>query len=152
VLAVDDGRIEGHVRLIPGGYLAVARADPARVSAAAGHAPLYGLSRFCICPSKQGIVARRALIVQILTVAFRSVMERGCYALLFDTDPAMIFLLRLLGFAIEYVGEPASIAGRVMQPVVLRLDMSVLSGVPLKIARWNERAGAVNARSADARA
>lgn len=138
VLVLERDRLQGHVRLIPGGYLAVARAEPARVRAAAGDTTMYGLSRFCISPEVQSSQARWALTACLFTTALRQVIERGSETLLFDTDPWMIFVLRMLGFAVEDVGEPATIAGRVMQPIVLRLDASVLSGLPMKIAKWTQ--------------
>jgi N-acyl-L-homoserine lactone synthetase len=99
-------------------------------------ANVYGLSRFCISPQLRGAFARRAFTACLFTAALREVIERGSYALLFDTDPYMIFMLRMLGFALEDVGEPVAIAGRLMQPIVLRLDASVLSALPMKIANW----------------
>lgn len=139
VLAVEGDSVQGHVRLVPGGYLVIASADPDRVRAAAGEASLYGLSRLCVSPSILGGVERRAISLRLLAAAFQGVIDRGSRALLFDTDPSIVFLLRSLGLAVEYVGEPAPIAGRFMQAVVLRLDPSVVSGLSRSLARWNER-------------
>jgi acyl-homoserine lactone synthase len=136
VLVLERDRVQGHVRLIPGGYLAVARANPILLRQAVADANVYGLSRFCISPQLRGAFARRAFTACLFTAALREVIERGSYALLFDTDPYMIFMLRMLGFALEDVGEPVAIAGRLMQPIVLRLDASVLSALPMKIANW----------------
>ena len=149
VLAVEEDRVQGHVRMVPGGYLVIATADPDRVRAAAGDASLYGLSRLCVSPSVVGGIERRAISLRLLAVGFQGVIERGCRALLFDTDPSIVFLLRSLGLAVEFVGEPAPIAGRFMQAVVLRLDTSVVSGLTLSMARWNEPAHGGDGRLAD---
>jgi len=138
VLVLEDERLLGHVRLIPGGYLAIARAEPARVHQAAGDADLYGLSRFCIAPWVSNSLTRRALNACLFTAALRNVIDHGTHVLLFETDPAMIFVLRVLGFSVQEVGEAAPIAGRLLQPIILRLDASVLSPLPLKIANWTQ--------------
>ena len=142
ILVLERGRLQGHVRLIPGGYLAVARADPARIREAAGDANIYGLSRFCVSPVVPNSLSRRALAACLFTAALRYVIDRGSEALLFDTDPSMAFVLRVLGFSLQSVGESVPIAGRLMQPIVLRLDASVLSGFPLKIAKWTKGSNA----------
>jgi acyl-homoserine lactone synthase len=138
VLLLEHERVLGHVRLIPGGYLAVARAEPARVREAADAAEFYGLSRFCIAPWVSNSLTRRALNACLFTAALRNVIDRGTSVLLFETDPAMIFVLRVLGFSVQEVGEAAPIAGRFLQPIVVRLDASVLSALPLKIANWTQ--------------
>lgn len=145
VLVLDGDRVNGHVRLIPGGYLAVATADPARIREAAGSASIYGLSRFCVAPWVNTSLARRVQNACLFTAALRCVIDRGSLALLFDTDPAMIYVLKVLGFSVQPVGEAAAIAGRWMEPVVVRLDSSVLSGLPLNIAKWTQAANASGA-------
>ncbi len=139
VLAIDKARVLGHVRIIPGGYLAVARADPARIREAAGDAQIDGLSRFCVAPSLHAPL-RESAIVRLFSAALSHLIERGTGALLFDTDPSIIFILRVLGFSIERVGESTLIAGRTMQPIVMRLDSSALSALPMKIAAWTRHA------------
>jgi len=132
----ESAQVLGHVRVIPGGYLAVAHADPGRVRQAAGDSEIYGLSRFCVMPETTGPISRKAVSARLFIAALDYVVAHGSYTLLFDTDPSILFLLRVLGFSLEDVGEPAPIAGRVMQPVVLRLDASVLSSLSLKLTTW----------------
>jgi len=134
-LALDGDSVIGHVRLVPGGYLAVARADPERIRDAAGDTKIAGLSRFCVAPEVRSPL-KDAVITHLFTAALEHAIEQGTGALLFDTDPSIVFILRALGFSIKNVGEPAPIAGRMMQPIVLKLDASALSGILLKVAIW----------------
>jgi N-acyl-L-homoserine lactone synthetase len=126
VLAMDGDTVGGHVRLIPGGYLVVSRADPARLRQAAGSAALFGLSRLCIDPA----IGRRDMILfWLAAAAFDRALAYGAGALLFDTDPRMVVLMRLLGLPVVTVGEAVPAGERMMQPVVLRLASSIIETV-----------------------
>jgi N-acyl-L-homoserine lactone synthetase len=122
VLALDGETVGGHIRLIPGGYLVVSRANPALLRQAAGNAALFGLSRLCVDPA----IGRRDMILfWLAAAAFERALEFGAGALLFDTDPRMVLLMRLLGLPAVTVGEAVPAGERMMQPVVLRLAPSI---------------------------
>jgi N-acyl-L-homoserine lactone synthetase len=126
VLALDGDTVGGHLRLIPGGYLVVSRADPALLRQAAGNAALFGLSRLCIDPA----IGRRDMILfWLAAAAFDRALACGAGALLFDTDPRMVVLMRLLGLPVVKVGEAVPAGERMMQPVVLRLASSIIETV-----------------------
>ena len=126
VLALDGETVGGHLRLIPGGYLVVSRADPVRLRQATGDAALFGLSRLCIDPA----IGRRDMILfWLATAAFDRALSYGAGALLFDTDPRMVMLMRLLGLPVVKVGEAVPAGERMMQPVVLRLASSIIETV-----------------------
>jgi N-acyl-L-homoserine lactone synthetase len=126
VLALDGDTVGGHIRLIPGGYLVVSRADPVRLRQAAGNAALFGLSRLCIDPA---IRRRDMILFWLAAAAFDRALEFGAGALLFDTDPRMVLLLRLLGLPVVTVGEAVPAGQRMMQPVVMRLAPSIIETV-----------------------
>jgi N-acyl-L-homoserine lactone synthetase len=126
VLALDGETVGGHLRLIPGGYLVVSRADPVRLRQATGNAALFGLSRLCIDPA----IGRRDMILfWLAAAAFDRALAYGAGALLFDTDPRMVVLMRLLGLPVVAVGEAVPAGERMMQPVVLRLASSIIETV-----------------------
>lgn len=139
IIALDGDRLLGHARLIPGGYLVIARADPERVSETAGSNDIFGLSRFCVSPDIEDSQSRQAVTIALFQTALRCLMDMGVQTLLFETNPSIVFMLRVLGFSLENVGEATPIAGRTMQPVVLRLDSTVMSRLPLKLAAWTRR-------------
>lgn len=138
ILALHQGQTIGHVRIIPGGYLVVAQADPERVTKAAGGAAIDGLSRFCLAPELR-MPLRETIAIRLFMAALHHVLQCGTGALLFETDPAIVFMLRVLGFSVQRVGEPAPLAGRLSEPVVVLLDASVLSALPMRIAAWRRR-------------
>ncbi len=122
VLALDGESVIGHIRLIPGGYLVVSRADPKQLRQAAGNAALFGLSRLCVDPA---IRRRDMILFWLAAAAFDRALEYGAGALLFDTDPRMVLLMRALGLPAVTVGEAVPAGERMMQPVVLRLVPSI---------------------------
>jgi acyl-homoserine lactone synthase len=136
ILAMDGDAVVGHIRVIPGGYLVVSRADPARLREAAGDALLYGPSRLCVDPATS---FREAVLIRLVIAAFDQAVARGAGAFLFDTNPGMIFVLRVLGLTLTPVGEPVPAGDRSMQPVVVRFE-------PWIVATLRRNFSAVEAR------
>ena len=133
----------GHIRIIPGGYLVVSRADPERLREAAADAVLYGPSRLCVDPAAQ---TREPILFRLAFAAFDYAIARGAGAFLFDTNPGMIFVLRALGLSLTAVGEPVSVADRTMQPIVLRLEPSLVTTLRRNFSAVAARRDAVGTR------
>lgn len=136
IVAVERDRVVGHVRIIPDGYWKVGQIDRSRVRAFAGDVKIEGLSRFCVA-SGLPTPLRERIIVGLFTTALDRLLARETGALLFETDRSLIFILRVLGFSVEFVGAPGRLDGRLLQPVVMRLDPGALAGLPAKIASWS---------------
>lgn len=138
LLATDSDGLFGYVRLLPGGYLVAARADPLLLQRAVGHRSVYGLSRFCIEKGDRGRPQCDAAFVALMRAVFQCACSSKFDVLMFDTDPSLIFVLRVAGFKIETIGRPVRFFGRQMVPVVLYVDESAFGGMASKWATWHD--------------
>lgn len=134
ILACEDNCVMGYTRLVPGGYFLFAQADLTRLSNIASTANIYGLSRVCIA-HKDGR-RNRTIFASLLKFVLEISKELRINALAFETDEALLFGLRMLGFKLEPLGETIHIAGLVRTPVLLRLNDAVLKAAPDRIAKW----------------
>ena len=137
ILVLDAGRVMAYARLIPGGFLIAAKADPDRLRKAAGGAIIYGLSRFCIDPEARSRTHNAVSRVWLFRAALDYALRKKIGGLMFDTDPSLIFMLKVLGFRLENIGEAAPLAGRLQQPVIMRVDASTLTHLSEKISTWS---------------
>jgi acyl-homoserine lactone synthase len=136
-VALDQGRVVGHVRLVPGEYqMVAARADPALVRNAVGNGEVYTLSRFCVDGKED---ARKPIAFDLLGTAIDYAEEHSVGALLLGTDSALVFALRMVGLPLEPVGAPVEMVGRTHQAVLLRLDSPALVAVRKSLAAWTLR-------------
>jgi acyl-homoserine lactone synthase len=143
IVALDGDTVLGHIRVIPGGYLVVSRADPVRLREAARDATLYGPSRMCVDPAAS---AREAILFRLAFAAFDYAMGQGADAFLFETNPGMIFVLRALGLTLTLVGEPMPAGDGTLQPLVLRAEPSLVSRLRRNFSQVEVRPDVVGTR------
>lgn len=135
LLVVRRNAVRGHARLIPGGYLRTALADPERVSCAVGNASLYGLSRFCFAPEEGGLL-RQPGYARLFLASIEHAISAGGRMLMLGTDPFLVFVLRLIGFDVHVVGDTVQHAGRAMQPIIIDLQCASLADLRKRMAAW----------------
>jgi acyl-homoserine lactone synthase len=136
ILALDGGGVFGYTRLVPGGYFMAATVDPARMGGVPADAVIYGLSRFCIEPERRQSDAFDAGTAVLLCAVGECVRRYRIDALTSETDPSLIFILKVLGVRTRTIGEAAPYAGRILVPILLHLDAAILADLPAKIAMW----------------
>jgi acyl-homoserine lactone synthase len=136
ILALDGNELFGYTRLVPGGFFLAAKVDLDRVPQLPPHTLTYGLSRFCIEPARRRHSGFDAGIAALMQTVGASIRKYNIDALMFETDPSLIFVLKVLGFKIKIIGDAAPLAGRLLVPTLLQVDEETLSGLPAKIARW----------------
>lgn len=138
ILAFDALGLFGYARLLPGGFLVAAVPDPARVEEAVGASKVYGLSRFCIERDERPRERCAAAMVGLLKAVEACARAARIDVLMFDTDPALIFMLRVAGFKIETIGAAVQFYGRAMVPVILRIDEAAFRDISTRWTAWHD--------------
>jgi acyl-homoserine lactone synthase len=136
ILALDGDEVFGYTRLVPGGYFMAATVDPTLMHGVSADAAIYGLSRFCIEPGRRQHDAFDAGAAALLCAVGDCIRRYRIDALTSETDPSLIFVLKVLGVRIRTIGEAAPLAGRLLVPILIHLDEAILANLPAKIAMW----------------
>lgn len=143
ILLTEESIVRGHIRIIPGGYLHAAMADPDKARRLNLSQGVSGLSRFCYDPTVP-IIDQRAGLARLFGATMEHAIKTKIPRFIFDTDPLVILFLRVLGFSVETIGESVRHHGRLMQPVVLNVDQAVLPKLAARLTAW-EREGYIGA-------
>jgi acyl-homoserine lactone synthase len=138
ILLTKGSIVRGHGRIIPGGYLHATRADPQEVQRLNLSPRVFGLSRFCYDPDLPD-VDQRAGVARLFGAAVEYAIKMRISHFIFDTDPVIILFLRVLGFSVVHIGSSVRHHGRLMQPVALNVDHSVLPIFFARLAAWEHQ-------------
>ena len=113
-LAMNQGRVAGCARLVPGGGINKEIITEEKLAALTSRPQFCGLGRFCVGTEIRGGTKIKNLASALILSLLGYALENDIPEIFSETDPNFLLLLRFLGLRVEFVGKPMPYYGHPM--------------------------------------